>query len=135
MNEDVPYTYKSILLSKRLLVSNADYYITRRHEASLTAQFVNNVSIERLYEDMILSNRELYATSRQIPKREDKIRESIYNVIKYVFVTDMNHIQRIDIHMRKQFAKIMRDNFKHVRFLFSVLSRRQSFQLLKLLLE
>lgn len=134
MNEDVPYTYKSILLSKHLLVTNAQYYITRLNDASLTAQFVRNVSIERLFEDMILSNRELYATSQQIPKREKKIRKSIYNVIQYEFVTDLNLIQRMDIHLRKQYAKTMRSNFRHVCFLFSVLSRRQSLQLLKLLL-
>lgn len=131
MSEDVPYTYKTLLLSNRMMAKNTPYYIYRINELALTGQLKKTPTAVMLYEEGFVCGKALYDISKYIPKNEKSVRQSIINTIRFLIVEDWNCFSNMNEEQCKQYSHLVMRNFFKNGFIFHVLSRKQIYTLLK----
>lgn len=131
MNEDVPYTYKTLLLSSRMMVINKPYYVYRVNDKALTGQFRKSPTAIMLYEDGFVCGEALYEIIKHIPIREKAIRQSIIQTIRFQILDDWKYFSIMNSGECKQYGRLVIRNGFNNRFLFRVLNRKQFFILYK----
>ena len=131
MNEDVPYTYKSILLASKIKVVNAFYYLYRIISTSLTAQICNKPTGKMLYENSFVSGKALYDIVHYVPCIEKDVRKSLISVINYILVQDWKKLSTIDRNERKIYAQLVVYNTLQNIYILNVLSMKQLYFLYK----
>ena len=129
MNEDVPYTYKSILLASKIKVVNDFYYLYRIICTSLTAQIRKQPNGKMLYENSFVSGKAIYDIVHYIPPIEKDVRTSLISVINYVIIQDREKLSTIDRKERKIYAQLVLRNTFENRFIWNVLSLKQLYLL------
>ena len=131
MNEDVPYTYKTMLLSNRMMAINTPYYVYRVNEKALTGQFRKSPTAIMLYEDGFVCGKALFEVLKQIPIREKAIRRSIIQTIRYQILDDWKYFSVMNDDGCKQYGRLVISRGFSNLFLFRVLNRKQLFSLYK----
>lgn len=116
MNEDVPYTYKTILLSNRMMAINTPYYVYRVNEKALTGQFRKSPTANMLYEDGFVCGKALYEIIKHIPLREKNTRQSIIQTIRYQILDDWKCFSVMNNGECKQYAHLVIRNGFNNRF-------------------
>lgn len=125
MNEDVPYTYKSIFLASKIKVVNSYYYLYRVINTSLTAQIHKQPTGKMLYENSFVSGKALYDIVYYVPSQEKDVYKSLINVINYVIIQDWKKLSIINREEQKIYAQLVLRNILQNRFVWKVLSMKQ----------
>lgn len=76
MGEDVPYSYKSVLFSQKMMACNIPYYIYRENVASLTGNLKKIPTPNAVYENSFVCGKYMDNLVKLIPVEEKEIIES-----------------------------------------------------------
>ena len=134
MGEDISYTYRGFLLADRVWVSNTPYYIWRRNPLSLMGEIVRTPKPSALYESRYVSGRILHGVLSSIPSKENEIRLSVINTIRYLIIKPWRVFPGLDSDSQAAFLRLCRKGFFRNLFVFRDLNKRHSFLYLKFLL-
>lgn len=132
MNEDTPYTLKTLLLAPRIMTTNNIYYHYRVNEQSLTYEREKRPCPDIIFEDSIISTRAIYAVAQLTT--DARIKQTILGVARYVFLTDMERTKQLDKQGRIELRKLYKNERKNLHFLGEVLTRKQKLNFVLFLL-
>lgn len=135
MSEDVPYTYASILMAKRMIACNRPYYIYRDNPASLSAVIKNTPTPDSLYENCFGCGKLLFDLLQLVSPTDGDIRQSIINVSRTVVLEHQDFFQRMDTASQREFVCLCRREFFRSLYLFRLLNGRQLYQYCKFLVS
>lgn len=120
MGEDVPYTIASILNSNKMKAINDELYVYRISEISMTEINLKKPSIEKIYEDSVISVGVIYQLYKeQINNAE--IASSLMQIMKYMMSLNIQKIQALDSVQQKILSKLLRNNFTKSKHIFTIL--------------
>lgn len=132
MGEDLPYAFKSLILSQRLMVVNDVYYYYRINPSSLTG--VRVLSPQVLYEKCFLAARLVLDILDYIPNTCFEIKQSMKNVIRYiVYIYPDIYVQMAQIDQKK-FVTLCRKNILKDFGLFRLMNKKNKLLYIKTLL-
>lgn len=121
MGEDVPYTIASILNSSKMKAINDELYLYRVSEISMTEINLKKPSIEKIYEDSVISVGAIYQLYKeQINNAE--IASSLMQIMKYMMSLNIQKIQVLDSVQQKILSKLLRNNFTKSKHIFPILN-------------
>lgn len=135
MSEDVPYAYASILLAKRLSVTNTPYYIYRDNAASLSQELRSTPTPKTVYENCFVCSKCLEDVCKHIRHGEKEAVLSIRLVENYILLSMWKLLEGMSKEDMKQLQKICRRNFWSNLYVFKVLGRKNSMQYLQFVLK
>lgn len=130
MGEDVPYSYSSILLSKRMMAVNKPYYIYRSNSASLTAGLNKKPSVLTVYENGFVCSKCLFDYYKKIQVKDEVIEKSIKSTLSYIIDSYVKYAKRLSKTECFELRKLMMANFFKNRFVFGSMSCKKSFNYL-----
>ena len=122
MGEDVPYTIASILNSSKMKAINDELYLYRVSEISMTEINYKKPSVEKIYEDSVVSVGSIY----QLYKRQNndtKIAYSLIQIMRYMLNMNMQRIQTLASIQQKELSKLLKSNFAKCKHIFSILNK------------
>lgn len=111
MGEDVPYTFKALLLADRIKSITASSYVYRMNEDSLTQAIKSNPIAKKNYENSFVCAKHIAAILPFIPVKEQKIYEEYLNVGKYVISLIFKDIEILPRQEKRKIKTILRSNF------------------------
>lgn len=111
MGEDVPYTFKALLLAENIKSTTSSFYVHRYNEESLTKELRTRPNADRIYENSFVCGRYMADIIPLIPKDENEIREAYVNVVKYIIPLYESFYKEMDRVNRKEFVSLCRKNF------------------------
>lgn len=135
MSEDVPYAYASILLARRVEVTNTHYYIYRDNAASLSQELRATPTPKTVYENCFVCSKCLDDVCLRIPKGEKEAIQSIRSVESYILQMMWKLIEGMNKEDLKQMQQLCRKNFWSNLYVFKVLGRKNSMRYLQFLLK
>lgn len=125
MGEDVPYSYASILLADRMMACNKPYYVYRVNEASLTGGINHAPKPEIVYENCFVCSKRMNDIIQRIPKSETDIVKTVKSTQQYIVWQYQQFASCMDIHGRKELARLVRRNFLRNMFVFGLMGWRR----------
>lgn len=132
MGEDLPYAFKSLILSKRLMAINDIYYFYRINPSSLTG--VKILSPQVLYEKCFLAARLLLDVLSFIPTSYSEVSQAMKDVIRYIVYMFFDLSIRMSQKDKKMFASICRKNILRDVCLFRLMNNKNKILYIKILL-
>lgn len=132
MGEDMPYTFKSMLLAQRILTTNCVFYEYRINENSISGVHKKTPSSRTIYEDCILCTGAIYKVS--LLTTDKVINSAFHNVIRYLFLLDMKLTQHLNKTQSSELRMLFWRNIFNTCFLFKVLHNRQKLYFVSFLL-
>lgn len=120
MGEDVPYTIASILNSSKMKAINDELYLYRISEISMTEINYKKPSVEKIYEDSVVSVGAIYQLYKE-QRKEAKIAFSLMNIMRYMLNINIQRIQVLDSVQQKLLSKLYRNNFTKSKHIFTIL--------------
>lgn len=121
MGEDVPYTIASILNSNKMKAINDELYVYRISEISMTEINLKKPSIEKIYEDSVISVGAIYQLYKE-QSNNAEIAFSLMQIMKYMMSLNIQKIQALDSVQQKLLSKLFRNNFTKCKHIFTILS-------------
>lgn len=121
MGEDVPYTIASILNSSKMKAINDELYIYRISEISMTEINHKKPSVEKIYEDSVISVGAIYQLYKE-QSNNTEIAFSLMQIMKYMMSLNIQKIQALDSVQQKLLSKLFRNNFTKCKHIFTILS-------------
>lgn len=130
MGEDVPYTIASILNSNKMKAINDELYLYRISEISMTEINYKKPSVEKIYEDSVISIGAVYQLYKE-QSDDAKIAHSLMQIMRYMLKSNVQRIQALDSIQQKLLSKLFKSNFTKCKHIFPILnnSDRLSFAL------
>jgi glycosyltransferase involved in cell wall biosynthesis len=110
MGEDVPFTFKTLLLARRIKSITNSCYVYRINKNSLGSTIEIKADYLKVYEKCFVCTRYLFDILKLIPKEEKEIRKSFLAVCKYIVSLYPNYLFNMDLVELKNFQKICRKN-------------------------
>lgn len=132
MGEDIPYTFKALVLAERVKLVNMICYYCRQNQNSLTLTKTLHPYI--LYEKSYLAARILYDVLKFIPYEYEDVKKSVKNVIRYVMYIYEDYYSNFACNEKKMFVSICRKNMMNDMCLFRIMGSSYKFKYVKLLL-
>lgn len=132
MGEDVPYAFKSLILSKRVMLVNNVYYYYRINPSSLTN--IKILSPIMLYEKSFIAARLVHNLLKIIPKQYTELNRSIKNMIRYIMFVYPDYLMKMSTLEKKVFFSICRKHFFEDVRLFCSINKSQKIEYVKCLL-
>jgi len=108
MGEDVPFTFKTLLLARRIRSISNSHYVYRRNDLSLGGIIEVLPTAEKLYEKCFICSHLVYDLIRLIPHNELAIRKEYYAVSKYIISLFPSYLMRFDKSEYASFKSICR---------------------------
>ena len=125
MGEDVPYTFKSLFLAKRIAYVSEAWYVYRRNVNSLTGS-KKELPPDVLYEKCFKNTWMILDVLQYLPKEETNIRNSCTNVAKFTFKLWSDFYKMMDNENKKAFRLICRKRYSNdKKMLKQIMSRRK----------
>jgi glycosyltransferase involved in cell wall biosynthesis len=124
MGEDVPYTIASILNSSKIKAINDELYIYRISEISMTEINYKRPSVEKIYEDSVISVGAIYQVYKEYKDYKDaKIAYSLMQIMRYMLSLNLQRIQALNRIQQKRLSKLYKSNFAKSNHMFAVFNK------------
>lgn len=133
MGEDVPYAFKALLLTKKVLLVNDVNYYYRINPASLTG--VSTLKPIVLYEKCFVGARLVYDLLKYIPKGNDALVRVFKNMIRYIVQMYPDYVAKMSKADKKLFLRICRQHLVDDWCLWKLMGRRYKIEYIKCLLN
>ncbi len=118
MGEDVPYTYKALLLADRIQSVKKECYVYRINEKSLGGKIEKIVSAKRLYEKCFVCSKHMYKLLSLIPKNQSNIKKAYKSIISYIVSLFPEYLTNMSREEKSIFRLLLRRNFfKDIRIM------------------
>lgn len=127
MGEDVPFTYKSLLLAKRIKSITDSYYVYRVNELSLTGANKTSPIAQKVYENCFICSKYMYDVTLCIPKSEKMIYNAYLEIVKHILLQFPTTIGKLSISESTKLKSIIRMNFFSNYWIFKVVNYRFNF--------
>ncbi len=121
MGEDVPFSFKILMLAKRMMVISDRSYIYRANPASLTGMNWKP-SPYSLYEKCFQGSRLIYEVAMEVPKQYTSVQHSYIDAARYTLSCYMDYLPYMSLEDRKLFRSICRKEFFTNRYVKELLS-------------
>ncbi len=125
MGEDVPYTYASVLLAKRMMTTNNPYIIYREDEGSLTGHLRKSPKPSVVYENSFVCGAYMYDLLNKIKDVESEVNHSVRMATRYVLNLYTHYILQMSVVERRELRKLCIDNFFSNLFVYKVFTFKQ----------
>ena len=122
MGEDVPYTIASILNSSKIKAINDELYLYRISEISMTEINYKKPSVEKIYEDSVISVGAIYKVYKEYNK-DTKIADSLMQIMRYMLNSNLQRIQALDSIYQKRLSKLFKSNYAKIKHVFKILNK------------
>jgi hypothetical protein len=133
MGEDVPYAFKALLLTKKVLFVNDVNYYYRINPASLTG--VSTLKPIVLYEKCFVGARLVYDLLKYIPKGNDALVRVFKNMIRYIVQMYPDYAAKMSKTDKKLFSRICRRHLVDDWRLWNLMGRRYKLSHIRYLLN
>ena len=120
LGEDVPYSYKILMLSKRMMVIPQRCYFYRANPESLTGKLWRPTP-KTLYEKCFEASRLIYEVAVQVPKKYAHVRDSYINTARFILRQYVQYETLLSPAERKDFRDLCRRAFIRDRFIKDLL--------------
>jgi len=135
MGEDVPYTYKTLLLANRIKSVKNACYVYRKNEKSLGGGFEKKISADRLYEKCFVCTRHMYALLELIPEKQINIKKAYESVCRYIISLFPNYLRNMDKEQIRIFSRLLRKNIFEDLKIMKFMGMKNRFLHIKYLLK
>lgn len=123
MGEDVPYSFKVLMLAKRMMVIPDRCYLYRANPESLTGKQWKPAP-HTLYEKCFVDSRLIYDVAKEVPEQYVNVRNSYFNAARFTLNQYVNYVPLLSSEERKEFRSICRKAFFENGFVRDLLTRR-----------
>ena len=123
MGEDVPYSFKVLMLAKRMMVIPDRCYLYRANPESLTGK-QRKPAPHTLYEKCFVDSRLIYDVAKEVPEQYVNVRNSYFNAARFTLNQYVNYVPLLSSEERKEFRSICRKAFFENGFVRDLLTRR-----------
>lgn len=106
MGEDVPYTFKALLLADRIKSITKSCYIYRLNENSLGGAMEQSTNADKLYEKCFLCAGYVFENIGLIPKDENKIRYEYLQVARYIVLLYRQYLNKMTAIEKQKFKTL-----------------------------
>ena len=127
MGEDVPYTYASVLLAKRMMAINNSYIIHRDNSSSLTGSLNKTPKPNVVYENSFVCGAYMFELLKKINDVDSEIVNSVRLTTIYVLTLYSHYIQQMSDAERRELRKLCINNFFQNLFVYKILTFKQYF--------
>ena len=125
MGEDVPYSFRILTLSKRLLVCPDCCYLYRINDDSLTGSNWRPTP-EVLYEKCFVNPKLVYRVAQAVPSDHPSTRKSFLQSAKYTLDLFPKYLNEMSAEDQAHFKSLCRKSFFKNRYVFSLMGQRRS---------
>ncbi len=115
MGEDVPFSFRVLLLAKRLMAIPDHCYLYRANPESLTGNQWKPTP-QTLYEKCFVDSRLIYDVAVDVPKEYANVRNAYFDAARYTLNRYGDYIPHMDVMGRKTFRSICRKHYRDNRF-------------------
>lgn len=123
MGEDVPFSFKVLLLTKRMMVIPDHCYLYRANPESLTGnQWKPTPST--LYEKCFVDSRLIYDVAVDVPMEYANVRNAYFDAARYTLSRYGEYVSRMDGSWRKSFREICRKHYRDNRFVKELFTKK-----------
>ena len=124
MGEDVPFTYKSLLLAKRIKSITDSYYVYRVNELSLTGANKTSPIAQKVYENCFICSKYMYDVTLFIPKSEKVIYNAYLEIVKHILLQFPTTIGKLSTTESTKLKSIIRKNLFNNYWIYKVVNSR-----------
>ena len=135
MGEDVPFTYKSLLLAKRIKSITDSYYVYRVNELSLTGANKITPIAQKVYENCFICSKYMYDVTSFIPKSEKVIYNAYLEIVKHILLQFPTTISKLSSSESTKLKSIIRKNLFNNYWIFKIVNSRFLFFYLNYLIK
>lgn len=129
--EDVPFTYKALILAQKVKVVNDHNYYYVQHGESLTGAQKVHSSVE-LYEKSIYNAHLIYNTAKIVPSAFADVKEKILSIASYTLQYANMYYHNMEKTEIRNFRKLcIASFFKDIWMINSLLSKRKKVTYIK----
>lgn len=125
MGEDVPYSFRILMLAKRLLVCPDCWYLYRTNDDSLTGSNWKPTP-EVLYEKCFINPKLVYKVAQTVPPNYSSVRRSFLQSAKYILNLFPKYLSEMSDENKVHFKSLCRKSFFKNRYVFNLLGQRLS---------
>ncbi len=126
MGEDIPFSFRALMLARRMFVSSSNYYLYRTNDDSLTG--TNWIpSANSLYEKCIVNARLVFEVSKEVPPSHKKVQHSFLESAKYTLNLFPQFLKGMDKKGQHSFRAMCRKSVFNNWFVFSLFSKKKAF--------
>jgi glycosyltransferase involved in cell wall biosynthesis len=111
LGEDAPYTFKALLLARRIKSITNCFYFYRLSQNSIGENFKFKPQPEHVYEKSFICTRDIYDIIKYIPQNELQIRKAYLGICKYLISIYPDYVFNMDKNDRQYFSFLCRVNF------------------------
>ena len=131
MGEDIPFSIKSILFSRRMIACNKAYYFYRENEASLTGELKKIPKPHAVYENSFVCGKYMDDLVRSIPNELTIVIESVIAIERYVVLQYEKYAMMMSNNDVIQLRKLCKRNFFSNLFVLRCLGKRNALNYLR----
>lgn len=110
MGEDVPYTYKALLVADRIKSIVSKCYVYRINEHSLGGEIEKRVSAEKIYEKCFVCTRHMNNLIPLIPNDEIEIKKAFTSICTYIISLFPAYLHSMNREQKRILGKLLRKN-------------------------
>lgn len=123
MGEDVPYSFSTLLMAKKLLVIPEMFYVYRLNEESLTGSF-RKLSPPILYEKCIVNSKYIYDILQFVPCSEKRTYQQIKDIASYTLGLCAKYFRFLSRDEKKEFWTLCKNNFYKNYHIIKLINKR-----------
>lgn len=124
MGEDVPYSFRLLMMAKRLMVIPDRCYLYRDNPKSLTGKgWVPTASV--LYEKSIVDSGLIYDVAVEVPNSYQKVRNAYLDAAKFTLMLYRKYIPQMNREDRRDFRRMCRKDCRSNGYVRKLLSKKQ----------
>lgn len=125
MGEDVPYSFRILMLAKRLLVCSDCFYLYRANDDSLTGSNWRPTA-EVLYEKCFINPKLVYRVAQSVPPVHPSTRRAFLQSAKYTLDLFPKYLSEMSAENQASFKSLCRKSFFKNRYVFNLMGQRRS---------
>lgn len=110
MGEDVPYSFRALMLARRMMVIPDRCYCYRANPQSLTGKQWRPMP-HSLYEKCFLNSRLIYDVAYEVPEKYVNVRNSYADAARYTLCRYSGYVTQMPIKEQKAFRSLCRKAF------------------------
>jgi len=129
MGEDVPYSFRVLMMAKRIMSIPKRFYLYRANPDSLTGSRWKPTP-QTLYEKCFVDSRLIFDVTIEVPIEYAKVRRAYTEAARYTLNQYVAYLPKMTDDEQKEFKGLCRKNASQNRFVKRLLSRKRYFNYL-----